>query len=104
MRDIFSEIFWTIWPILHEIFNSPWFGIISCGFLPGLYLLYSALRIYRRGEITLSSPGIDKLGGVWHRPVTLKGKDVLLNVWIYAFFGLLILCIATTIGLSMIIR
>jgi hypothetical protein len=87
--------------MLKELLNNPILGLIICGFFPGLFLLFSAWRIYKKGEVTISSPFYSRQG--WKKPITLKGRRVRLPIIGYSFLGVTMICIATVILLSMIL-
>jgi hypothetical protein len=83
-------------------FSSPIFGLILCGYLPGIVLLLSAWRIARRGEVTASAP--NKSWQSWRKPVTFKGRKNRGFVNTYIRLGIFILVLATIILVSMLVH
>jgi hypothetical protein len=76
--------------------------LLICGYLPGFFFLAGAWRIYRKQEITLTSP--DHSFQSWRKPVTHRKRGLLYHIISYVALGLLCICIATTILISMILK
>jgi hypothetical protein len=91
-----------MWDTLKEWVSSPIFGLILCGYVPGILFLFSAWRISRKGEITTSSPNYSRQN--WRKPATFKGKDIGTFVNTYIMIGVFILIITTTILFSIILH
>lgn len=91
-----------MWEFLKECISSPIFGVILCGYLPGIIFLISAWRISKNGKITASSPNGSRQG--WRKLATFKGQDVKPFVTTYSVIGVFVLVIATMILLSNIIH
>ena len=90
------------WDKIREWVSNPIFRVIICGYSPGAFLLFSAWRIARKREITVSSPNSSRQS--WRKPTTFYGKETKLFVNIYIVLGVFILVIATTIFLSLVLH
>jgi hypothetical protein len=91
-----------MWDRIREWVSNPIFGVIICGYFPGAFLLFSAWRIARKREITVSSP--DSSRQSWRKPITFKRKETKLFINTYILLGVFILVIATTIFLSLVLN
>lgn len=91
-----------MWDKIREWVSNPIFRVIICGYSPGAFLLFSAWRIARKREITVSSPNSSRQS--WRKPTTFYGKETKLFVNIYIVLGVFILVIATTIFLSLVLH
>jgi hypothetical protein len=80
---------------------QPLIAITVCGFIPSIYILFSAWRVYKNKEYTGMSPMESWYG--WKKPLTRKGNSSSFYVKLYVMLGMFIFIISTTILLSIIL-
>jgi hypothetical protein len=88
---------------LNKWLSNPFVAAGLCGYFPGIIFLFTAWRISRKGEFTISSTNFDIQG--WRKPKAYKGKkQIRSTVNYYYFLGVFFIVTASIILFSYILK